>query len=1033
MSKRLSGIFTRQPSTSTGAGNNDDFVPPQTPKSMNNLRAQLKRGTISQPSAVAAVVDAVRHKNAIDDRKLLLEHALALISNMEEGSMATAAKNKIIQLFYSDLTHPASTSLGPKFAWRAPDGARNNPDLPDMGRAGTPYSRSVQQTHPLPADQLPDPGLVFDTLLRRESFVEHPGGLSAMMFSFAALVIHSVFRTSHRDVNINETSSYVDLSPLYGHNEDVQKKVRAYNGLGYLHPDTFGEDRLRFLPPAYIAKKLYEINERGTYKDPANLTPDKRGDQDEEIFQTARLVNCGWFGMIVFSDYFSAILGLVRYGNNWSLLPFDEIRQDDHTLYERGKGNVVSVEFNCLYRWHATTSKSDEEWTMQAFRKIFGPDAKPEDFTPEDFKKIAKQAITAKPDPSTWTIGGLERQADGSFRDEDLANVLQNATEDPAARFGARGIPASMRLHEIMGLEQSRAWGVCSLNEFRRFLGLKAFESFSEWNSDPAVAKCAEKLYGNIENLELYVGLQAEEAKPLMEGAGLCPGYTISRAILSDAIALTRGDRFFTHDFTPYNLTAWGFADCQRDPGAFGFGSTMGRLLLRTLPDHYSENSVYTFFPFMTPKSMHTNLENIGVLKQYDLDRPSVRPSSVTFSDYKDVAHILESTADFDIVYKEHASRVIKGSGFYPVEDEKARNDVINALSGSPKLVDSIGRYFYETTQKLILENSFTFVGGETFGIDLIKYVIREVPVHWAATDVAGIQLKTKENPCGEYTPTELFDILSDIYSFIFIDIEPSKVRVLQYKVEKQIKDLLDLIEIHLGVGNRFTINGIIGTVSSFFHKSKRSEEHHEIVKRIDELGLSTDQLANTILAIMVSSVGLSLTLTNIINLYLGSDHDVTLKKLARHDDPQVFTGFVYEGLRLDPAFQGYYRVATKDQTIGKNELKKGDRVFADIGSANLNEKMFSEPSKVDPSRSTSACIFGDGPLRFLGETLTVKITSQVLRAIYAYNNVRRAPGASGKLKRFTEGSHPQYHFAYLDRDFKISPWPTSLTIQYDA
>ena len=30
-----------------------------------------------------------------------------------------------------------------------------------------------------------------------------------------------------------------------------------------------------------------------------------------------------------------------------------------------------------------------------------------------------------------------------------------------------------MRLHEIMGIEQSRDWGVCSLNDFREFLGLK--------------------------------------------------------------------------------------------------------------------------------------------------------------------------------------------------------------------------------------------------------------------------------------------------------------------------------------------------------------------------------------------------------------------------------------------------------------------------------------------------------------------------------------------------------------------------------
>lgn len=41
-----------------------------------------------------------------------------------------------------------------------------------------------------------------------------------------------------------------------------------------------------------------------------------------------------------------------------------------------------------------------------------------------------------------------------------------------------------------------------------------------------------------------------EESKQPGDGAGLCPGYTISRAILSDAVALTRGDRFLTTDLT---------------------------------------------------------------------------------------------------------------------------------------------------------------------------------------------------------------------------------------------------------------------------------------------------------------------------------------------------------------------------------------------------------------------------------------------------------------------------------------------------
>jgi hypothetical protein len=37
-----------------------------------------------------------------------------------------------------------------------------------MGKASTPYSRSVQQSHPIPRNTLPDPGLVFDTLLKRD-------------------------------------------------------------------------------------------------------------------------------------------------------------------------------------------------------------------------------------------------------------------------------------------------------------------------------------------------------------------------------------------------------------------------------------------------------------------------------------------------------------------------------------------------------------------------------------------------------------------------------------------------------------------------------------------------------------------------------------------------------------------------------------------------------------------------------------------------------------------------------------------------
>jgi hypothetical protein len=44
-----------------------------------------------------------------------------------------------------------------------------------------------------------------------------------------------------------------------------------------------------------------------------------------------------------------------------------------------------------------------------------------------------------------------------------------------------------------------------------------------------------EDLVGHPSNIPLHAGLHGEESKTPRLGAGLCPGYTISRAILSDA------------------------------------------------------------------------------------------------------------------------------------------------------------------------------------------------------------------------------------------------------------------------------------------------------------------------------------------------------------------------------------------------------------------------------------------------------------------------------------------------------------------
>ncbi len=70
---------------------------------------------------------------------------------------------------------------------------------------------------------------------------------------------------------------------------------------------------------------------------------------------------------------------------------------------------------------------------------------------------------------------------------------------------------------------------------------LPAYSSFLEWNSDPEIARIAEHLYSDIDSLELYVGLQAEEAKPVVDGAGLCPGRFRSLIHFGFSISSSQG------------------------------------------------------------------------------------------------------------------------------------------------------------------------------------------------------------------------------------------------------------------------------------------------------------------------------------------------------------------------------------------------------------------------------------------------------------------------------------------------------------
>lgn len=259
-------------------------------------------------------------------------------------------------------------------------------------------------------------------------------------------------------------------------------------------------------------------------------------------------------------DYVRTILSLNRTGSTWDL---DPRSQEGKNIFSKpvpqGIGNSVSAEFNLIYRWHSAISKRDEQWSDQQFRALLGGKDPAEASLPEVLRALGMFEARLSDQPEQRTFGGLTRGKDGVFDDDDLVAILRTSVEDVAGSFGANRVPNCMRTVEMLGIMQARSWNLATLNEFRSFVGLTKHTTFEDINPDPEVCRRLQQLYDSPDSVELYPGLVAEKPKqPMIPGSGLCINYTTSRAILSDAVALVRGDRFYTVDYSPKNLTNWG-------------------------------------------------------------------------------------------------------------------------------------------------------------------------------------------------------------------------------------------------------------------------------------------------------------------------------------------------------------------------------------------------------------------------------------------------------------------------------------------
>ena len=671
-----------------------------------------------------------------------------------------------------------------------------------------------------------------------------------------------LFWTNSQDSSKNDTSSYLDLAPLYGNTQEAQDSVRTFKD-GKLKPDVFADKRLIGNPPGvciilimfnrfhnYVATNLAEINEGGRFVKP---TPDMSEDKasaawkkyDEELFQTARLVTSGLYINIVLIDYVRNIINLNRVDTTWTLDPRQEMGVAVGTKEgsESGVGNVVSAEFNLCYRWHSCISEMDDKWIHDFYKELLGDNCEYENMDLKTLIMAMRNFEASVPDePSERTFNGFQRGPDGRFNDDELVDALATAIEQPGGAFGARNVPRVMKPVEMLGIIRGRRWNLAGLNEFRKHFGLKAYETFEDINSEPAVAEGLRNLYQHPDNVELYTGIVAEEGKnPMVPGVGIAPTYTISRVVLSDAVSLVRGDRYYTIDYHPGNLTNWGFKEVEYDLNV-NHGCSFSKLFLRAFPNHFKTDSIYAHYPMVTPEENKLIMKNLGRADRFSFDRPGFRASTVHTTSYGAAKHVLGNPTTYKVDWEEGLGHLMDDGGrsLQRVGNAKSHAElrkVMTSLLYKDGWKEAVRSFYSTTAESLFAEKSYKIAGQSQ--VDIVRDVGNLVYTHLAAR-MFNLPLKSRDNPKGVFSEQELYQTLSSIYVCTFADANPAHSFSLRQSAKEAAGALACTIETNVKLA---TTLGMRGLYTAKYKDDALSSYGVNVAKALKKAGLSAHEI----------------------------------------------------------------------------------------------------------------------------------------------------------------------------------------------
>ena len=240
---------------------------------------------------------------------------------------------------------------------------------------------------------------------------------------------------------------------------------------------------------------------------------------DEQIYQQARRLVIGEAQNITYNEYLPALLGqnaLMRY-----------------TGYKPNVNAGISNEFStAAFRLGHSMLTDDVEFITND-----GEEAQPE---------VSLASVFFN--PSVVQSSGIDTVLKylASSNSEEIDTKIVDSVRN--FLFGAPGA-GGLDLASL-NIQRGRDHGLADYNTTRAALGLGKVTSFAQITSDTALAAKLQALYGNVDNIDLWVGGLAEDHLP---GSNL--GATFQRIIVDQFTRTRDGDRFwFERDLVGQDL-----------------------------------------------------------------------------------------------------------------------------------------------------------------------------------------------------------------------------------------------------------------------------------------------------------------------------------------------------------------------------------------------------------------------------------------------------------------------------------------------